>query len=72
MHRGPERLRRELIEIFRQKEIPWLLVWNKCDLKPEHPEAKENEIYVSATEKIDIEALKEKIAAHRQDRRKQN
>ena len=33
---------RELIEIFRQKEIPWLLVWNKCDLKPEHPEAKEN------------------------------
>ena len=24
---------RELIEIFRQKEIPWLLVWNKCDLK---------------------------------------
>ena len=54
---------RELIEIFRQKEIPWLLVWNKCDLKPEHPEAKENEIYVSATEKIEIEALKEKIAA---------
>ena len=53
---------RELIEIFRQKEIPWLLVWNKCDLKPEHPEAKENEIYVSATEKIEIEALKEKIA----------
>ena len=54
---------RELIEIFRQKEIPWLLVWNKCDLRPEHPEAKENEIYVSATEKIEIEALKEKIAA---------
>ena len=52
---------RELIEIFRQKEIPWLLVWNKCDLKPEHPEAKENEIYVSATEKIHIEELKEQI-----------
>ena len=32
-------------------------------MKPEHPEAKENEIYVSATEKIEIEALKEKIAA---------
>mgnify|MGYP002612121844 FL=1 len=58
---------RELIEIFRQKEIPWLLVWNKCDLKPEHPEAKENEIYVSATEKIEIEALKEKIAGMRVD-----
>ena len=62
---------RELIEIFRQKEIPWLLVWNKCDLKPEHPEAKENEIYVSATEKIEIEALKEKIAAIGKNRRKQ-
>ena len=40
------------------------------DLKPEHPEAKENEIYVSATEKIEIEALKEKIAAIGKDRKK--
>ena len=62
MHRGPERLRQRIDRDFSTEGDPWLLVWNKCDLKPEHPEAKENEIYVSATEKIEIEALKEKIA----------
>ena len=49
---------RELIEIFRQKEIPWLLVWNKCDLKPEHPEAKENEIKTKDREAYEKEIKK--------------
>ena len=53
---------RKTRQILNKSDVA-LLVWNKCDLKPEHPEAKENEIYVSATEKIEIEALKEKIAA---------
>lgn len=52
----------ELIGLFRQKEIPYLIVWNKCDLLAEIPEESAGEIYVSATEKIHIEELKEKIA----------
>ncbi len=53
---------RELIELFRQKEIPYLIAWNKCDLLSEIPAEAASEIYVSATEKIHIEELKEKIA----------
>ncbi|MGN0205031.1 MAG: [FeFe] hydrogenase H-cluster maturation GTPase HydF [Coprococcus sp.] len=53
---------RELIELFRQKEIPYLIAWNKCDLLSEVPAESASEIYVSATEKIHIEELKEKIA----------
>lgn len=53
---------RELIALFRQKEIPYLIAWNKCDLLTEIPEESASEIYVSATERIHIEELKEKIA----------
>ena len=53
---------RELIALFRQKEIPYLIAWNKCDLLTEIPEESASEIYVSATERIHIEDLKEKIA----------
>ena len=52
----------ELIALFRQKEIPYLIAWNKCDLLTEIPEESASEIYVSATERIHIEELKEKIA----------
>lgn len=53
---------RELIDLFRQKEIPYLIAWNKCDLLPEILEESTSEIYVSATERIHIGELKEKIA----------
>ena len=53
---------RELIALFRQKEIPYLIAWNKSDLLTEIPEESASEIYVSATERIHIEELKEKIA----------
>ena len=53
---------RDLIALFRQKEIPYLIAWNKCDLLTEIPEESASEIYVSATERIHIEELKEKIA----------
>lgn len=53
---------RELIELFRQKEIPYLIAWNKCDLLSQVPEESASAICVSATEKIHIEELKEKIA----------
>lgn len=52
----------ELIGMFKQKDIPYLIAWNKCDLLTEVPQESAGEIYVSATEKIHIEELKEKIA----------
>ena len=58
---------RELIELFRAKEIPWLVVRNKADLLDEIPADTEREIWVSALKGSRIHDLKERIAALRQD-----
>lgn len=52
---------RQLLEMFRQKEIPYLIVWNKADLLDTVPVAEGNEIYVSALEKKGIYECKERI-----------
>jgi len=57
---GSEEL--DLIELFRKKEIPYVIVRNKCDMLQDTPSAGENEIYTSGTHGINIEALKEKLA----------
>lgn len=54
---------KELIQLFQEKEIPFLYVYNKSDLLEEIPKAKEGEIYVSALKQSAIYELKEKIAA---------
>lgn len=51
----------ELIAMFKRKEIPYIIAWNKSDLLAGLPEAKENEIYVSAAEGTNIYELKELI-----------
>lgn len=51
----------ELISIFKEKEIPYLIVKNKSDLLENVPVAKENEIYVSAVNKTAIHECKEMI-----------
>lgn len=51
----------ELIAAFEQKQIPYIIAYNKADLLKEVPDAKENEIYVSAKDKINIFELKEMI-----------
>lgn len=53
----------ELIELFRQRKLPYIVVYNKADLLKVLPAATENEIYVSAETCEGIHALKEKIAA---------
>ena len=58
---------RELMELFRAKEIPYLLVRNKADLLTEIPEASDREIWVSALENRNIQELKERIARLRQE-----
>lgn len=53
----------KLINVCIEKEIPYLLVWNKCDLLSEYENLEDNEIYVSAKDQLYIEELKEKIAS---------
>ena len=53
---------KDLISAFKAKEIPYVLVYNKSDVKKIDCKA-ENEIAVSAKTKENINALKEKIAA---------
>ena len=54
---------KELINLFSEREIPYIIAYNKSDLMNSVPEAKENEIYISAKEKTNIYRLKEKIGA---------
>lgn len=53
---------RQLTELFRERDIPWLTVYNKSDLTEIRTEG-ENEISVSALNKANIYELKEKIAS---------
>lgn len=52
-----------LIQLFRDKNINHIVVYNKSDLLREEKKPSANELYVSALNKTNIEALKEKIAA---------
>ena len=54
---------KELLETFKQKNIPFILAKNKADLLKEIPESAENELYVSAVTGYNVNALKEKLAA---------
>lgn len=53
---------KELIEMFRSKNIPYVVAKNKCDLLTEIPDETENCLYVSAERKTNIHRLREKIA----------
>ncbi len=59
---------KELIGIFKEKKLPYIVAYNKADLPrgktmPAENELKKNEIYVSAKTGENISALKEKIGA---------
>ncbi|MBM6828554.1 [FeFe] hydrogenase H-cluster maturation GTPase HydF [Anaerotignum lactatifermentans] len=51
----------ELMELFHQKQVPFLIAYNKSDLR-QPVLAAENEIAVSALRKTGIEELKEQLA----------
>ena len=53
---------RELIRLFQEKGLKYVVAFNKSDLLPSLPPAQANEIYVSAVRKAGIDELKEKIA----------
>lgn len=57
----------ELLAIFKEKDIPYLLVYNKEDMLREEQkdslvEDNNNAVYVSALQKMHIQELKEKLA----------
>lgn len=54
---------RKLTELFTERKLPYLIVFNKADLLPQLPPETANKIYVSAETGYGIHALKEKIAA---------
>ncbi len=65
--RGLREQDRELIAIFKDKKIPYVVAYNKSDLTKTKATAKvdfsENGIYVSAQNGFNVGVLKEKIAA---------
>jgi len=52
----------ELITLFENKKIPYVVVYNKADLLDEIPDGENNKVYVSAKTKLNINELKEMIA----------
>ena len=60
--RGLQPVEQELIELFRKREIPFVIAHNKADLTSVPATMPENEIYVSAAADSNIRELKELIA----------
>lgn len=54
---------KELISLFKAKEIPYAVVYNKSDIAATPTELKSNEIFVSAVENHNIYELKELIGS---------
>lgn len=59
--KGKNDFDRKLISLFKEKNIPYIVVYNKMDLK-KLDNLSNNEIMVSATENIGINDLREKVA----------
>lgn len=53
----------ELTEIFKKKNIPYIVAYNKADLVKNRKELADNEIYVSAKNGENINLLKDKIGS---------
>lgn len=53
---------KELLQLIKGKNIPYVIVYNKCEKYPEFVPNGENEIAVSAAEGINIKELRELIA----------
>lgn len=54
---------KELLKLIEEKHIPYIIVFNKCDLLEEKKENRDNIVYTSATDNINIVFLKEKLAS---------
>ena len=48
--------------MIQEKELPYLIIYNKSDLLKKIPKEEEHSIYISALEKIGIRECKQKLA----------
>ena len=55
-------LEKELLALFKEKNLPYLIAKNKADLLQSRPPVGENEIYVSALTGENVSAFKERLA----------
>lgn len=53
----------ELVSLFKEKKIPFIIAYNKSDLRDKIPEQSENKLYVSAKSGEGINELKDMIGA---------
>lgn len=53
----------QLIGIFKEKDVPYLIARSKCDLLPSLPPAGAHDVFVSAVRGDGIRALKERLGA---------
>ncbi len=60
---GKTKADKELIAVFEDRKVPYIVAYNKSDLLDMLPEVKDNEIYVSAKNGTNINELKNKIGA---------
>lgn len=59
--RGLTPVDEQLIALFGQKDVPYVVAYNKADLCPEHPEGADREIWVSALTGQGVWELKELV-----------
>ncbi|MDR1204235.1 MAG: [FeFe] hydrogenase H-cluster maturation GTPase HydF [Peptococcaceae bacterium] len=52
-----------LIQLFRDRDVPYIVAYNKSDLLEERGVLNQEEIYISAVTRENIEVLKERLAA---------
>ena len=53
---------KQLLALIQEKELPYVIIYNKSDLLEKIPKEEEHSIYISALEKIGIRECKEKLA----------
>ena len=61
--KGPDTIDKELVALFEEKKLPYIIAYNKADLLTERAALNDREIYISAVTKENITQLKEKIGA---------
>ena len=59
---GMTAVEEELVQLLKQKNVPWILAWNKSDLLEKIPAGEGNTIWVSALTGLHIHELKELAA----------
>ncbi len=59
---GIQKTDEQLIEIFKQKQVPYLVVYSKCDLLEHIPNENKDSIYLSSKDKKAVNELRERLS----------